>query len=61
MESDQLKIGDVVRANSGGPLMTLNAKVGVLHECVWFDGNNVFHRQSFDEKALFKVVDHPKN
>lgn len=41
----ELKVGDVVVANSGGPKMTVNAIVGDQAVCVWFDGGGMHSGQ----------------
>lgn len=54
-----IKVGDVVRLNSGGPDMTVNAKSNPLGgreswECVWFDDESHLHTGFFVEESLVK-------
>jgi uncharacterized protein YodC (DUF2158 family) len=34
----KIKVGDVVKLKSGGPLMTIERKKGNYFYCVWFNG-----------------------
>lgn len=54
-----MKAGDVVRLVTGGPRMTVNdtGENSVIREaeCVWFDEQDVLHRESFPIDALVIV------
>lgn len=41
--SNQFKAGDVVRLNSGGPIMTIQEVEGDQVFCVWFDKTKQMH------------------
>lgn len=47
-----MKIGDVVRANNGGPKMTINRMFGNTAICIWFDDVGVLHEQQFAVSKL---------
>lgn len=52
-----MKVGDVVRLKSSVSLdscMTIDKMTnnGMVAECVWFDSNGVFNRQSFSVDSL---------
>ena len=54
--SDDLKVGDVVQLNSGGPNMTVNAGGDKTIECIWFPGDfNEPQKQSFLKATIKKV------
>jgi uncharacterized protein YodC (DUF2158 family) len=54
--------GDLVILKSGGPLMTISylsssdSSAGKFWQCVWFDQDEVFHKEIFAE-AVLRVED----
>jgi uncharacterized protein YodC (DUF2158 family) len=50
-----LKVSDLVRLKSGGPLMTVAAVDGDQISCIWFGSDHTPHRESFPEVLLTKV------
>ena len=59
----ELKVGDVVQLNSGGPKMTVSQYPfktidGAIHEdqveCTWFDSENRLKHNVFNVKQLQK-------
>jgi uncharacterized protein YodC (DUF2158 family) len=47
--AEEIKTGDTVRLKSGGPVMTLGAKMDVGgYQCLWFSGNELM-------KGLFRL------
>jgi uncharacterized protein YodC (DUF2158 family) len=50
-----LEIGDLVRLNSGGPLMTVAAVDGDQINCVWFRSDHVPQKETFSKALLTKV------
>jgi uncharacterized protein YodC (DUF2158 family) len=56
----QLRIGDLVRVRSGGPLMTVTSVQGDQVNCSWFDQNGQSESQNFPVFALKLPVDMPR-
>jgi uncharacterized protein YodC (DUF2158 family) len=50
-----LKVGDLVRLKSGGPLMTVAAVSGDQIGCIWFGSDHTPHREAFPEVLLTKI------
>lgn len=51
-----LKIGDVVRLKSGGPMMTITGEYYGNHACTWFvDGKEV--NGNFPEVSLYSKAE----
>lgn len=55
----KFKVGDVVKLNSGGPLMTVSHVTDLgdvpLYDTVWFDSTGTLQGNSFYEIVLEKV------
>ncbi len=49
---NDLKVGDVVKLNSGGPKMTIYKIEAHLASCHWFDKNDIHQSSKFNLKAL---------
>jgi uncharacterized protein YodC (DUF2158 family) len=56
---EDFNVGDIVKLKSGGPNMTIEGCSGSRYICVWFDVNNVPHREDFDQGAIEKVTKDP--
>lgn len=58
MEESKYKVGDIVRLNSGGPMMTIDReerKFGIDgYICVWTDGETLW-AEFFREEIITKV------
>ncbi len=54
---NDLKKGDVVKLNSGGPKMTIFKIEGDFVSCHWFDKNDVHQSTKFSYEALTKQED----
>ena len=60
MAGEQLREGDVVRLNSGGPLMTIVGYEEVKGvKCKWFDVEGKVQEDWFPMYAIKKVTDEP--
>lgn len=53
--SETFAVGDVVRLNSGGEIMTVENVDGDDVSCVWFEGKRI-QRESFAAGTLRKYV-----
>ena len=51
---DQFEVGDTVQLKSGGPIMTVEALMGVDIFCTWFDEQKQLQREEFDSAVLKK-------
>lgn len=47
-----MRKGEMVRADSGGPLMKIVDKSHGEAQCVWFDNRGAVHHRSFDMDSL---------
>ena len=61
-EERRFKLGDTVRLRSGGPIMTINAKMsGGDWRCQWFSGGgNKLEHADFADEALEAANPHDK-
>lgn len=50
----EIKSGDIMLLQSGGPTMTVEYVNGDTVRCVWFDGNHELHREEFNKNSLRK-------
>jgi uncharacterized protein YodC (DUF2158 family) len=52
--TDEFRVGDTVQLKSGGPIMTVEALLGVDIFCAWFDEQKQLQREEFDSALLKK-------